>query len=196
MAFEFKFPDVGEGIHEGKIVNWLVKEGDEVKADQSLAEIETDKAVVEIPSPKAGKIGKIEHAVGDTIKVGEVLVTIEQGAGEAGAPSEPKEKVTEEKRESTGVVGALEATAAGVLKAPSLEASGAVFGEQSAGQGESKAGAPSEPKEEETTKPATADKTKKAEPAAKKSEAKVAEKPILATRLAERFPGVVARMAQ
>lgn len=149
MAFEFRFPDVGEGIHEGKIVNWLVKEGDEVKADQALAEVETDKAIVEIPSPKAGKILKVTHAVGETIKVGDVLVTIEQGEdtgeGEVKATSEPKEEETtkaatanetkktikqpKEKRESTGVVGALEETAAGVLKAPSLESSGAVFGQ-------------------------------------------------------------------
>ena len=59
MAFEFKFPDVGEGITEGTIVKWKVKEGDNVKADQILAEIETDKAVVEIPSPKKGTILKL-----------------------------------------------------------------------------------------------------------------------------------------
>ncbi|HLG26038.1 MAG TPA: biotin/lipoyl-containing protein, partial [Candidatus Gracilibacteria bacterium] len=125
MAYEFKFPDVGEGIHEGKIVRWLVKEGDTVKADQSIAEVETDKAVVEIPSPKSGKILKITHKEGDVIKVGEILATIDDGGASEPAP---KAAPAEEKRESTGVVGSLEPTAAGVMKAPSISSSGAVFG--------------------------------------------------------------------
>jgi len=76
MAFEFKFPDVGEGIHEGTIVKFRVKEGDKVEADDILADIETDKAVVEIPSPKKGTILKLNHKAGDIIKVGEVLAVI------------------------------------------------------------------------------------------------------------------------
>ncbi|MBS3063205.1 MAG: 2-oxo acid dehydrogenase subunit E2 [Candidatus Diapherotrites archaeon] len=91
MAFDFKFPDVGEGIHEGELVEWLVKEGDVVKADQAIANVETDKAVVEIPCPKAGTVLKLHAKVGDTIKVGEVLVTIgsagEKYAGPAAAPA-------------------------------------------------------------------------------------------------------------
>ena len=65
MAFDFKFPDVGEGITEGTIVKWKVKQGDSVKSDQVLAEIETDKAIVEIPSPKTGTILKISHKQGE-----------------------------------------------------------------------------------------------------------------------------------
>lgn len=76
MAFEFKFPDVGEGITEGEIVKWKVKEGDKVDSDQPLVEIETDKAVVDIPSPKAGKILHINGKEGQTIKVGDILVII------------------------------------------------------------------------------------------------------------------------
>ena len=76
MAFEFKFPDVGEGITEGTIVKWKVKENDDVKADQILAEVETDKAVVEIPSPRKGAILKLYHKEGDVINVGEVLAVI------------------------------------------------------------------------------------------------------------------------
>jgi pyruvate dehydrogenase E2 component (dihydrolipoamide acetyltransferase) len=147
MAFEFKFPDVGEGIHEGKIVKWLVKEGDEVKVDQALAEVETDKAVVEIPSPKAGKVLKISHEEGDTIKVGEVLATLDAEDG----PSEKEEPAKEEKKESTGVVGALEETAPGVMKAPGADQSGAVFEGESAAKG----GAPSKPKQEASTKATT-----------------------------------------
>ena len=122
MAFDFKFPDVGEGIHEGKIVKWLVKEGDSVAADQAIAEVETDKAVVEIPSPRAGKIGKLYHVVGDVMKVGEVMMTLE-GAGVSDAAGGGAGEV---KEESTGVVGSLEPTAVGVMKAPAL--GGAVFG--------------------------------------------------------------------
>jgi pyruvate dehydrogenase E2 component (dihydrolipoamide acetyltransferase) len=76
MAKEFRFPDVGEGITEGEVVRWLVKEGDEVKADETLAEIETDKAVVEMPSPYAGTVLKLHFKEKDIIKVGQVLVTI------------------------------------------------------------------------------------------------------------------------
>ena len=76
MPYEFKFPDVGEGIHEGELVKWLAKEGDKVNADQSIAEVETDKAVVEMPSPKKGTIAKLHFKEGDTITVGQVFVTI------------------------------------------------------------------------------------------------------------------------
>lgn len=76
---KFKFPDVGEGITEGVIVKWKVKQGDKVKADQPIADIETDKAIVDIPVPKAGIIKQIFHKVGETIKVGEVLVEIDTG---------------------------------------------------------------------------------------------------------------------
>ena len=85
---EFKFPDVGEGIAEGEIVKWRVSVGDRVKQDQVIAEVETDKAVVELPSPQAGTILEIRHKEGDTVKVGEVLVVIgEPGekAAKAGA---------------------------------------------------------------------------------------------------------------
>ncbi len=76
MVKEFKFPDVGEGISEGEVVRWAVAEGDEVKADQVLGEIETDKAVVEVPSPYAGTVLKLHFKPKDIVKVGQVLVTI------------------------------------------------------------------------------------------------------------------------
>jgi pyruvate dehydrogenase E2 component (dihydrolipoamide acetyltransferase) len=78
MAYEFKFPDVGEGITEGTIVKWKVKQGDKVNDDQILAEIETDKAVVEIPSPKKGTILKLYHKEGEVINVGDILAVIGQ----------------------------------------------------------------------------------------------------------------------
>jgi pyruvate/2-oxoglutarate dehydrogenase complex dihydrolipoamide acyltransferase (E2) component len=83
MVFEFKLPDVGEGIHEGEIVKWHVKAGDPVKEDQLIVEVMTDKATVEITSPKAGRIGSINAKEGQVVKVGDVIVTIEEGAAGA-----------------------------------------------------------------------------------------------------------------
>lgn len=87
MAFEFKLPDIGEGVHEGEILKWLVSEGDVVKEDQTLVEIMTDKVNAAIPSPRAGKILKRFGKEGEVIRVGSVLLVI----GEAGesAPKAP-----------------------------------------------------------------------------------------------------------
>lgn len=102
MAFEFKFPDVGEGIAEGLLVKWLVKEGDTVKEDQPIVEIETDKAVVQVPSPKSGTILKRFHNENDTVRVGEVLVTI----GVAGEKvEEAKAETKQEPKRQPSVVG-------------------------------------------------------------------------------------------
>ena len=85
MAYEFKFPDIGEGITEGELLAWKVNEGDIVAEDQTLAEMETDKAVVELPSPRAGRVSRLHAAEGDIIQVGDVLVTIDEGAAAAAA---------------------------------------------------------------------------------------------------------------
>jgi pyruvate/2-oxoglutarate dehydrogenase complex dihydrolipoamide acyltransferase (E2) component len=85
MAFDFYMPDIGEGVVEGEIVAWKVKEGDKVKLDQPLVEVMTDKATVELPSPRAGTIKKINFKDGDICPVGKVLVTIEEDAGAAAA---------------------------------------------------------------------------------------------------------------
>ncbi len=88
MAKEFRFPDVGEGITEGEIVRWLVKEGDPIKADESFAEIETDKAVIEMPSPFSGTVLKLHFKEKDIVKVGDVLITVgEKGESAAAAVS-------------------------------------------------------------------------------------------------------------
>lgn len=73
MAFEFRFPDVGEGIHEGKIVEWLVKEGDPVETDQPFVKVETDKAMVDLPVPRKGHVLKLLFPKGAVIKVGDVM---------------------------------------------------------------------------------------------------------------------------
>ena len=85
MPFELKLPDVGEGIAEGEVVRWLVAEGAEVKEDDPLVEILTDKANVEIPSPVTGTVVKILAAPGQVVKVGELLALIEPAAGQSAA---------------------------------------------------------------------------------------------------------------
>jgi pyruvate dehydrogenase E2 component (dihydrolipoamide acetyltransferase) len=101
MPKDFRFPDIGEGITEGEIVKWEVKEGEQVKEHQTIARIETDKVIVDIPSPESGVILRIHHREGDTVKVGETLVTI----GEADEISKPPEPPGPE---SVSVVGILE----------------------------------------------------------------------------------------
>ncbi|MBN1224595.1 MAG: 2-oxo acid dehydrogenase subunit E2 [Candidatus Aminicenantes bacterium] len=76
MAKEFRFPDVGEGITEGEIVKWHVKVGDTIKEDQTIAEIETDKAIVEVPSPYSGTVLKLKFNEKDIVKVGKILAVI------------------------------------------------------------------------------------------------------------------------
>ena len=82
-SYEFKLPDIGEGIAEGEVVKWFVSEGDIIKEDQPLVEVMTDKVNVEIPSPKAGKISRIVAGAGQVVKVGEILVIFEVGSEEA-----------------------------------------------------------------------------------------------------------------
>jgi pyruvate dehydrogenase E2 component (dihydrolipoamide acetyltransferase) len=82
VPYEFKLPDLGEGLTEGEIARWLVSEGDEVAEDQPLVEIQTDKTTVEIPSPAAGRVARIFVGEGEVVPVGTVLVAIgEDGAG-------------------------------------------------------------------------------------------------------------------
>ncbi|WP_017753558.1 dihydrolipoamide acetyltransferase family protein [Calidifontibacillus oryziterrae] len=77
MAFEFKLPDIGEGIHEGEIVKWFVKPGDTVKEDDILCEVQNDKAVVEIPSPVEGTVKEIKASEGTVAVVGDIIITID-----------------------------------------------------------------------------------------------------------------------
>lgn len=77
MAFQFRLPDIGEGIHEGEIVKWFVKAGDEVQEDDVLCEVQNDKAVVEIPSPVKGKVEEILVEEGTVATVGQVLITFD-----------------------------------------------------------------------------------------------------------------------
>ena len=87
MGYEFKLPDLGEGLTEGEVARWLVAEGDEIAEDAPLVEIQTDKTTVEIPSPAAGKVARILVDEGDVVPVGTVLVVI--GEDDAEAPPSP-----------------------------------------------------------------------------------------------------------
>lgn len=129
MAFEFKFPDVGEGIHEGEIVKWRVAVGEQVKGDQPLVEMETAKAIVELPSPKAGTILALIGKEGETIHVGATLVVIGE-KGEAWIPeAQPAEAATTQSKAASsaglprssggpGVVGEIPTDASGIVLPP------------------------------------------------------------------------------
>lgn len=104
-VFEFKLPDIGEGIHEGEIVKWFVKAGDTVKEDDILLEVQNDKAVVEIPAPVDGTVKEVKVSEGTVAIVGDVLITFDiEGDAPAGeeeaAPEQPKaEEKTEDIQE-------------------------------------------------------------------------------------------------
>jgi pyruvate dehydrogenase E2 component (dihydrolipoamide acetyltransferase) len=88
MAYEFKLPDLGEGLTEGEVARWLVSEGQEVAEDDLLVEIQTDKTTVEIPSPAAGTVARILVPEGQVVPVGTVLVVIGEDGGSAESATE------------------------------------------------------------------------------------------------------------
>src|SRR5437764_15378911 len=90
MPFEFKLPDLGEGVHEGEIVRWLVAEGDTVQPEQPLVEVMTDKVTAELPSPVGGKVLRLHGSPGDIVEVKSVLVTLEPDGDEASPSAAPE----------------------------------------------------------------------------------------------------------
>ncbi|RMH14514.1 MAG: 2-oxo acid dehydrogenase subunit E2 [Planctomycetota bacterium] len=123
----FILPDLGEGVHEAELIAWKVKVGDRVEEHEIIAEMETDKALVEVPSPRAGVIKELHGKEGEILHVGNPLVTYEgQDAGDqqgetsaAQAPSEPADNgaMSEAEEDAGTVVGSVEAKAAGVTAA-------------------------------------------------------------------------------
>ena len=95
MAQEIRVPEVSDGVTEGMVISVAVAVGDKVEADQTLLELETDKAVVAIPSPFAGTITEIRVSEGDTVSIGAVIMTGEPGGGEAAAPVPVEEPAAE-----------------------------------------------------------------------------------------------------
>ena len=90
MSIEFKLPELGENIESGDIVNVLVREGEVIEGNQGVVELETDKAVIEVPCPHAGKVEKVHVSKGDTVKVGQILLTVDGDA----EPEQSSEEVT------------------------------------------------------------------------------------------------------
>jgi len=125
MRYIFNFPDIGEGLEEGTILEWYVVKGQAIKAGQALVNMETDKIVTDIPSPKAGTIVEIYGSVGETIRVGSPLVEIEiEGVFGAEAVAEAKVPVqTESVEEAAGVVGTMELAGKNAFLAASDEGS-------------------------------------------------------------------------
>src|SRR5699024_11908793 len=103
MSYEFELPDPGEGLTEAEIEEWHVEEGDEVEEDDVLAEVETDKAVTDVPSPVDGTVDEITVEAGETADVGEVIVVFDTG-------EEDEEETTEGEDESAGEAEAEEET--------------------------------------------------------------------------------------
>ena len=105
MAYEFKLPDLGEGVREGEIARWLVEVGQEIAEDDPLVEIQTDKTTVEIPSPAAGQVAQILVEEGELVPVGTPLVLIGSDAATAAAPEPTRIQVTPLVRRIAGELG-------------------------------------------------------------------------------------------
>jgi pyruvate dehydrogenase E2 component (dihydrolipoamide acetyltransferase) len=103
---DFKLPDLGEGLTEGEVVRWLVSEGDTVTLNQPVVEVETAKAVVEIPAPYAGRVTKLHAAEGETLDVGAPLLSVDTTAdaagGSGGLKSEAATPVVGDRLEPSG----------------------------------------------------------------------------------------------
>jgi pyruvate dehydrogenase E2 component (dihydrolipoamide acetyltransferase) len=89
MAIDVKLPELGEGVTEGELIKWLVKVGDTVKPDQAVAEVMTDKATVEVPTPVAGVVKEFKFKVGDVIPVEKIIIILEGTGGASAAPAAP-----------------------------------------------------------------------------------------------------------
>ncbi|MCZ6794098.1 MAG: biotin/lipoyl-binding protein, partial [Planctomycetota bacterium] len=88
---EFRLPELGENIETGDVVSLLVSEGDEIRPEQNVVELETEKAVVEVPCPHAGRVEKIHVKLGDRVAIGDVILTLDESAGNgAGTASTPE----------------------------------------------------------------------------------------------------------
>ncbi|MDO9510783.1 MAG: dihydrolipoamide acetyltransferase family protein [Bacteroidales bacterium] len=108
MRYIFNFPDIGEGLDEGTIIEWYVQKGQKIESGDPLVNMETDKVVTDIPSPKSGTIVATYGAVGETIHVGSPLVEIEMEGIEGAAAVEEANKIEMVEEEGAGVVGTLE----------------------------------------------------------------------------------------
>ena len=125
-AKEFKLPDLGEGLKEGTLVGWKVKEGDTIVSEQAVAEVETDKATTELPSPFGGKVLKLHYKPGDVIPVGQVIITVEVAGAAAPAAKAPAKAGTPTKAAPAKAPAAPAKPAAAPVKAAAEPASTAI----------------------------------------------------------------------
>jgi 2-oxoglutarate dehydrogenase complex dihydrolipoamide succinyltransferase (E2) component len=96
MTYDLRLPDIGEGVAEGEILKWMAKEGDQIKEDQPIVEVMTDKVNVQIPAPRSGKVAKILVKEGDIAKVGQTIMVIDDGStGASAAPPPAAPSVTQ-----------------------------------------------------------------------------------------------------
>lgn len=102
MAFDLKLPELGEGVTEGELIKWLVKPGDTVKADQSVAEIMTDKATVEVPTTRAGVVKELKFKAGEVIKVESTILTLEESGAAAAKTAAPTQAKAEAPAQTNG----------------------------------------------------------------------------------------------
>src|SRR5699024_10222959 len=100
MAFKFKLPELGEGMAEGEVASWLVKEGDTVKEDDSLVEIQNDKSVEELPSPVSGTVKQIVAQEGQTVEIGDTLIVIDDGSADTGDDDEAPAASSDDSKEA------------------------------------------------------------------------------------------------
>ena len=130
MRYTFNFPDLGEGLEEGTILEWYVSQGQQVKEGDPLVQMETDKVVADIPSPREGVIALLHGSVGDVIKVGSPLVEIEtETAAVAQESHQPEEKienmttepVSETEEDAGAVVGTMEVAEQDAILPESIE---------------------------------------------------------------------------
>ena len=123
MAFAFRLPDIGEGLEDAEIVTWYVSPGDVVERDQSLLEVLTDKASSELPSPVAGKVLKLSGEEGDRIKVGDVLIEIEELDSTTPQENSLEENIGVEEGEQEKTVSNTEKQESFISVAPKVKAS-------------------------------------------------------------------------
>jgi pyruvate dehydrogenase E2 component (dihydrolipoamide acetyltransferase) len=125
---EFKLPDIGEGVTEGEIVSWLVKEGDVVAEDQDMVEVMTDKATVTIGAPAAGKVAEVRAQQGDTVPVGQVIVVLD-GDAEGAATADAGEEDLAEAAPQPSAASQPGVTPVAVATQPAVETSASAVGD-------------------------------------------------------------------
>jgi 2-oxoisovalerate dehydrogenase E2 component (dihydrolipoyl transacylase) len=122
---EFKLPDVGEGLTEAEIVTWLVKEGDTIKVNDIVCEIETAKSLVELPSPYAGTVSRLMVPQGEMVAVGNPIIAVSSGGDESGSVATAPESNTVEDEAKVGSPDADRAVEPGMIGSPAPKADGA-----------------------------------------------------------------------